>query len=209
MHMQPLFERGLTEAVAIAAALLSATVFSGPLRGFATVAAAKLVLRRGARAAATAAVLVCAPAPFGCILLSEACRAVIAITAASHRRRPLDLVRRSVRALTVLGDLDGTIADLPARTLRPQSSPTSVWSACLPKRKSLRVSRTLQVACALRRWLLFSAVATAYVPFCTGGVTAMLSRVAIIGWAVAAVLGARRNQRGIRSPKLHVLPKNI
>ena len=176
------------EVAAVATALLSYTLFSGPLRGFALFAAAKLVLRQGTRALPRALALVMLPAFFGCLLVSEAARiaATAAVGVMGGKNSITSILRSSARALELLGDPDRTISDLTGRALQSTSSPTSVWRACIPRGAHARASVAVRAACAARRWLLVAAVVSAIVPFLSGSPTALVTRAVATWWILSS-----------------------
>lgn len=171
------------EAVALAATVGVCMLFSGPLRGFAAFAAAKLVIRQGTRALPRAAALVTLPAFFGCLLASEAARIVVAVAVSKKAQR---VVVNSARALAMLGDPDRAIADLASRALHSTSSPTSVWRPCIPRGAAARASVTVMTACAARRYLLAAALMSALAPFFFSGAAMLFSRAVLAWWVLSA-----------------------
>ncbi len=195
------------ELAAASAAWGARALFGSLLRGFAAVAAVKLLLRRGARGVPAAAALLALPAAFGCLALADGLAQLTRIFSTS-RRHPRALVTRIARAASMIGNLDAALAALPSRALRPPSSATSVW-ARPPNPRPCREgceggagrrsgrALALRAASACRRWLLVAAAASLVAPFVAlrpeRWLSTQAARAAVVLWLL--MCGGTRRRR--------------
>ena len=194
-----------SELIGAAAAAAAFWAFAGPFRGFAALAAAKLLLRRGRRAAPAALALVALPSLFGCLLLADATAAALRLAAAS-RRRPGGLLGRIASAAALVSDVDAALAALPARALRPPSSASSPWAfSPSPAGNCIGCGRCMRAVSVARRWLLVAAAAAAFSPFSPAASAAgsLLPRFAMVAWLLSSVPRPRPKPTGAGTQGAH------
>ena len=181
-----MLKRMATELAASAVALTVLAAFWYPFRGFAVVAAVKLLLRKGRRGIPDALALLALPATFGCLAAAQGIYGVLKI--AAPFRAPSGGTRalsRIARAACTVWDLDTAIARLPGSFLRPRSSRLSVW---IPLHLPKAAGEAAKLASAVRRWLLIAALASVLIVF-TGPMSlrVLATRAAVALW----LLGSR------------------
>ena len=168
------------EVAAAAIAFLIYSIFGTLLRGFAGVAAVRLMLRRGARAFPDAVVLVMLPSLFGCLLMSELLASTIKLIV-SGRRRTLATVRRASLLASALGDTHNIIGNLPSRLMFK-----CTWAPTSGSAAHSHSYWLLHLASSTRNWLLLSVVVAILSPFAFPGNT--FSRMAIGLWILIRMM---------------------